>query len=238
LQINLRHDRVGGSGSDTTGYLGYGYAVTSAWKLIASTSTAFLAPSLYQIYDPKYGNSGLKAERAQSGEFGAQYAAGSTLVRAVLFESRTHDQIDSDPMTWQFVNISKARNRGMELSASSRIADMDVRASLTLQNPVDDTTGEVLSRRAKTLASMALSKSFGAWRVGGDVQYVGRRDNNAYDTIELSSYVLANMNVRYQLRKDVSLYGRIENLFDREYQTAYGYNQAPRGVFAGIEWRQ
>jgi len=51
------------------------------------------------------------------------------------------------------------------------------------------------------------------------------------------SYVLANLNGRYKVSKEVSLYGRIENLFDRDYQTVYGYNQAPFGVFAGVEWR-
>lgn len=235
LQMNLRHDNVGSSGSDTTWYLGYGYALTPQWKIIASSSTAFLAPTLYQLYDASYGNSSLKAERARSHEAGVQYASGSTLIRATLFESHTRDQIGFDYSTWRYINIDQASNRGLELSAGSRIADVDVRASLTLQHPTDDTTGDALLRRAKTRASLALSKSFGAWRVGADVQYVGRRVDT---TGELPSYVLANLNARYKVSKETSLYARVENLFNREFQTVYGYNQAPRGVFAGIEWRQ
>lgn len=243
LQLNLRNDNVGGSGSDTTYYLGYGYALNPAWKLIASTSTAFHAPTLSQLYDPIYGNLNLKAERARSHEAGMQYAVGPTLVRATVFESKTHDQFGYDAL-FNLVNINRASNRGLELSASSRIYDLDARASLTLQDPKNDATDETLQRRAKTMASLALSKAIGAWRLGGDVQYIGHRPDASYDASfqkipqELSSLWLVNLNARYQISKEVSLFGRIENLFDREYQMAYGYNQAPRGVFVGVNWRQ
>ncbi|RJX32157.1 MAG: TonB-dependent receptor [Oxalobacter sp.] len=237
LQANVRRDHVGGAGSDTTGYLGYGYALTSSWKAIANVSTAFLAPTLYQLYDPLYGNSDLTAERSRSKEVGLQYTAGSTLIRTVFFESKTRDMIGYDS-SWNTVNIDESSNRGMETSASGRIMGIDARASLTLQSPKDETTGDALSRRAKTLASVAASRFFGAFRLGGDIQYVGHRDNSGYDDYELSSYVLTNLNARYQINKEVSVYGRVENVFDKDYQTAYGYNQAERGFFAGIEWRQ
>jgi len=31
--------------------------------------------------------------------------------------------------------------------------------------------------------------------------------------------------------------GRINNVFDRKFETAYGYNQVRRGVFAGLNWQ-
>jgi vitamin B12 transporter len=241
IQANLRYDHVGDSGSDTTAYLGYGYDLTSSWKVIASASTAFLAPTLYQLYDSGNGNPNLKAERSRSKEAGIQYASGSTLVRTVFFETDTSDLIDwvsTGGWTGKYFNVGKAKNHGMEVTASTRWRETDLRASLTLQSPVDKTTGTALSRRAKTLASLAASRSLGLWRVGGDIQYVGHRDDSQYNTYELSSYLLANLNVRYQINREVSVYGRIENLLDRDYQTAYGYDQPSRGCFAGIEWRE
>lgn len=233
LQLNVRYDDVGDSGSDTTGYLGYGYALTPAWKVIASTSTAFLAPTLSQLYGLWGANPDLKAERALSHEVGVQYAAGQTLIRATLFDTRTRDQIIYGTT---YINAAKARNHGLELSANSRLAGVDVRASLTLQNPKDDTTGDVLLKRAKTRGSLALSKGFGFWRLGGEAQYVGNRKD--VGNAELTSYWLVNLNAHYKLSKAVSLYGRLENLFDRDYQTVYGYNQPSRGVFVGVRWNQ
>lgn len=238
IQANVRSDHVGNVGSDTTGYLGYGYALTKEWKLIASASTAFLAPNMYQLYDSYSGNPNLKAERARSKEIGVQYAAGRTMIRATLFETHTSDLIDyvsTGGWTGEYRNIDRARNQGVELSANSRIVGMDVHASLTFQNPENDKTGEQLSRRAKTLGSFGLSKSLGQLTLGGDMQYQAHRPDG---TSNLPSYYLVNLNARYQIGKNASLYARVENLFDREYQTAYGYNQTPRGVFAGIEWRQ
>ena len=243
LQLNVRHDQVGGAGSDTTGYLGYGFAVTPAFKLLASASTAFHAPTLIQVFDPLYGNPDLKAERARSYEIGAQYAAAATLLRVTAFDSSTRDQFGYDSVTYKTINIDKASNQGLELSATSRLLDTEVRASLTLQDPKDDSTGKHLIRRARTLVSLALARKYGALRIGADVQYTGSRIDKDFTTYpatdkDLASYVLLNLNARYQLNKNVSLFGRIDNLLDRDYQTAYGYNQPSRGVFAGLSWQQ
>lgn len=244
LQANVRHDQVDGSGSKTTGYLGYGYELTPALKLIASASTAFNAPTLAQVYDPDNGNANLKPETSRSVEAGAQYALAGTLVRATVFKTRTKDQfgIDPDncfsgayPFGCPTFNIAQASNQGVELSASGKLASVDLKTSLTLQEPVDDATKQILIRRARTLASVSAAQAFGALRVGADVQYSGNRNDGSRS---LGGYVLANLNARYALSKSVSLFARVDNLFDRDYQTIYGYNQPPRGVFAGLRWQQ
>jgi vitamin B12 transporter len=240
LQLNLRHDDAGGAGSDSTGYLGYGFSVTPAVKLTASASTAFHAPTLVQVFDPTFGNTALKAEHARTYEIGAQYAAGATLLRLTAFDSDTRDQFGFDA-AFKTININQASNRGLELSAASRLVNTDVRASLTLQNPKDDTSGAILIRRAKTLAALSMARTYGALRVGTDVQYTGSRPDKDFVAgvdKQLSSYWLVNVNARYQINKQVSLFGRIDNAFNRDYQTAYGFNQPSRGVFAGLSWQQ
>ncbi|WP_211452841.1 TonB-dependent receptor plug domain-containing protein [Collimonas antrihumi] len=237
LQLNVRHDDVGGSGSDNTGYLGYGYALTDSVKLIANASTAFNAPTPVQLFDPLYGNINLKAERSKSYELGVQYAAGATLLRATLFDTRTRDQFGYDPVTFRTINIARAKNQGLELSASTTLLAIDWRASLTLQDPKNESTGKTLVRRAKTLGSLGAAKSFGAWRIGTDVQYTNSRTDIPGNPT-LAPYWLTNANARYQLNKEISLFGRIDNLFNRDYQTAYGYNQPSRGLFVGVNWQQ
>jgi vitamin B12 transporter len=41
----------------------------------------------------------------------------------------------------------------------------------------------------------------------------------------------------YALRKDVKLRARIDNVTDKRYQTVYGYNQQPRSLYLGLDWR-
>jgi vitamin B12 transporter len=233
-QVNARHDKIGKIDSASTGYLGYGYNLTNALKATASVSTAFSVPPLGYLYAPMFGNPNLKPEHARSAEVGLQYAMQATLLRATVFTTRTKDEFQYDFVTSRFSNIAKASNKGLELSAGSKLGDTDLRASLTLQDPRDDVTGERLSRRARTLASLSATTSVQRWKVGADVDYTGSRRDG---TLELPAYATANLNARYPVSKAVSLFGRIENVFDRQYQTAYGFNQLPRGVFVGVNWQ-
>lgn len=248
FQANLRRDRVDGAGSDTTGYLGYGYAITPTVKLIASTSTAFNAPTLTQINDPVSGNQNLRSERSKSHEIGAQYASGTNLIRMTLFRTRIRDQFATDPNNCTFlvcptVNLARTLNQGVELSASGSLHGIDLSASLTRQSPRDEATNAILLRRVRTSASVAASKTWGAWRTGMDLSYAGKRPDRDFvavpvANVTLPSYWLANANIRYQASKQTSVHARIENIFDRRYQQTYGYRQPPRGIYVGLNWQQ
>ena len=168
LQANVRRDSADGLDAQSTAYLGYGYAFTPAWKLIASASTAFNLPPLGYLYDPFSGNPLLKPETARSNEIGLQWAQAGQVVRATLFSTRLSDMLLYDFATFSFNNVSDASNRGLEVSYSGKFAGADLRASLTQQDPVNESTGQQLIRRAKTMAAVGASLPLGAWTVGGD----------------------------------------------------------------------
>lgn len=233
LQANMRHDQLDRSESASTGYFGYGYLLSSHWKGLASIATGFAAPPLGYLYAPGYGNPGLKPEHSRSAEIGLQYTEAATLLRAALFDTRTRQQLVYDPVANMFSNIARVRNQGLELSGRSKLKDTTLGASLTLQDPRDESTDTRLRRRAKTLTTVSAAHHFGPWQVGADVSLTGSRPDG---TAQLASYVLVNFNGRYSLSKSTELYARVDNVLDRTYQTAFGYNQPPRGVFAGIRW--
>ena len=235
-QFNVRHDRVEGLAGKDSIYLGYGYALNPEWKLIASHATAFNVPPLGYLYDPYSGNSALRPETAATNEVGVQWASGAHRLRSTLFDARTKDLLLYDMTTWQFSNVSSVKNRGLETSYSGRIRNTDVRASLTLQNPINEATGQILVRRAKTLATASVSQTIGLLALGGSIRYTGGRPD-----IEgkpgLDSYVLLDLTARYPLNRDWTLFGRIENATDSRYQTAFGYNQLPRTTTVGLSWK-
>ncbi len=243
LQANVRYDHVDDAGADTTGYLGYSYDLASSWKLLASVSTSFLAPTLDQQYadaDIGYGyrivgNRNLKSERSTSYEAGIQYAKGKDIIRLTAFEWHTRDliQYGTDPVTYYgtYYNVSRAKNTGAELNAQTEIFGLDISSNLTWQNPKNRETDEQLGRRAKFFGAVNVSKTIGQWYFGSDIQYTGHRpDSNE----NLGSYTLVNLNARYNINKNISLYARIENLFDKDYETIYGYNQPDRGAYVGV----
>jgi len=235
-QFNVRHDRVEGLAGKDSVYWGYGFDMNSQWKLIASHSTAFNVPPLGYLFDPYSGNPNLRQETATTSEVGVQWASGAHRLRATLFDTRTKDLLLYDMSTWQFSNVSSVKNRGLETSYSGRINATDLRASLTLQDPVNEATGLQLVRRAKTLASASVTQAFGMLALGSSIRYTGARPD-----IEgkpgLSNYVLLDLTARYALTRDWTLFGRIENATDSPYQTAFGYNQLPRTTTVGLSWK-
>lgn len=235
LQLNARRDEVQGLSHKDSLYLGYGYLLNSDWKLIASHSTAFNLPPLGYLFDPYSGNPNLRPETAQTKELGLQWAHGPHRLRSTWFDTRTRDLLLYDMNTWQFSNVSRATNQGLETSYSGRFNKTDLRASLSLQDPRNEQTGLPLVRRARTLASASVSRSWGFWTVGGSARYTGSRPDMA-DRPELPSNVLLDLTARYVIGRDWTVFGRIENLTDVRYQTAFGYNQLPRTLALGLSW--
>ena len=237
MQFNVRRDDADGLAAKTTGYAGYGYQFKPAWKVIASVSTAFNLPPLGYLYDLYSGNPDLQPETARSTELGLQWAQDGQIVRATAFKTDISNLLLYDFATFRFSNVTEASNKGVEVSYSAKLARSDLRASLTLQNPVNETTGERLIRRARTMASLGASIPLGQWTLGGDLRYTDARPDTPNNP-SLPSYTLANLMGRYALTPEIAVTARIDNLLDRQYQTAYGYNQSGRAVYVGILWQQ
>lgn len=245
VQLNVRRDTVGDLKA-TTGYLGYGYPVSQNLKLVGSLSTAFNAPPLGYLFAPGYGNPLLKPEHATSRELGVQYESGGQLLRATYFDTRTRDQLGYDPSIGAFGafnNIDRTHNRGTELSYKGSVGATDLRAGLTLQDPVNELTGERLQRRASTLWTAGMSHQLGALRLGADLLYSGERPDAYFDLATfssvkttLASYTRLNLSAQYRLTPEVLLRTRLENANDARYQTVYGYNQPPRSLYVGLVW--
>ena len=70
-----------------------------------------------------------------------------------------------------------------------------------------------------------------------DLRYTGERPDLP-SRPALGAYTVANLTARYAISPALTLTARIDNLFDRDYQTAYGYNQPGRAAYLGIVWKQ
>ncbi|HDV1018539.1 TPA: TonB-dependent receptor, partial [Escherichia coli] len=66
-------------------------------------------------------------------------------------------------------------------------------------------------------------------------QYIGQRYDNAYDetsgsshTVKLGGVSLWDLAVAYPVTSHLTVRGKIANLFDKDYETVYGYQTAGR----------
>ena len=252
LQFNLRHDSVDGLAGQDTGYLGASHELGGGFKVLASYSTAFSAPPLGYLYAdvPSYyieANPALRPEKAHSSEAGLQWQRGATLLRATLFDTRMTDEwvFGSDPATGmaQFQNIASSRTRGLELTGSTSWQGWQLDGNLTLQQPVDlsQPGHPTLQRRARSMANLQLSHDWHGVLLGASLHYSGPRPDLDYTNypatpVVLGSYTTVDLSAGGRLAPQWDWNVHVRNLFDKAYQTAYGYNRAPFGVFVGVTW--
>ena len=241
-QLNIRHDDVtveqGNAWSSNnnhtsinTGLLGVGYQMTPTWRLTATTSTGFRAPTAYDVSS----NPNIKAENHQASELGVVYSEASTLARVVYFETRTSDAIGYDS-SYNTVNIGQARNHGIELSLKTRWLGNDVSLSAVSQDPWSLTYSEPLARRAKNYGTMDMSRSWDAYRLGFKVYAAGERKDSHYSTMMMHGYATVALYASRKIDDKWTARARLENVFDKSYQLAYGYNTPGRGLYLTLQY--
>ena len=69
---------------------------------------------------------------------------------------------------------------------------------------------------------------------GATLTHVGASFENAANTQRLEGYVRADIRASFPLAAGVEIYGRIENLFDAQYETSLRYGQTGRAGYAGV----
>ncbi len=234
MQANLRNDDNSQFGNKTTGSASYGYQFTPEWRANASFGTAFAAPTFNQLYTPPTttfrSNPELKPEESNNKELGLYYDNGSHKLGAVYYYNKVDDLIVNTrvrigSITPQVpINVNQAVLKGLTLTYQCSLAGLQLRASADLQRPQDEATGNLLPRRAKEHGNLALSKSWGPWALGSEIEASGSRYNDAANLIPISGYALVNLYTNFKINNDWSLNARINNLLDKKYEliTDYG----------------
>lgn len=239
FQANVRRDQYSDFGGANSYYLGYGFDITAHWKATASWSDAFRAPTFNDLYYPYYGNPTIRPERSHSVEAALQYASGTLgLLRLTAFQTRYSNLIQATQVTpgvYMAENVGHAKVQGLEASWSGHVGKTDVRAALTLQNPVDEDKDTDLNRRARRFASFTANRSIGSWRVGGEWLVSGARNDSGSN---LGGYGIVNLSARYNITRSWYVAAQIQNLFDKDYELAYTYNTPRRSAYLTLGWQQ
>ncbi|NGR07671.1 TonB-dependent receptor [bacterium SGD-2] len=245
VQASLRNDNITGYGNETTGGLGYDFALNDAWTVGVGANTGFHAPTFSDLYYPGSENPDLKPEKSRNVEARLHYSRNGLSLGATLYQNRIRDLLNWDNASFRMENVSRATIRGATLSAEYAWERTTLRASADLMRPRDDDTGERLLRRARQAYMVALDHQYSdALRVGAEYQFTGKRDDTAVDPdtftsyrTTLGGYGLLNLTASYALTSNASVQLRWNNVFDKNYANAYGYRTAGSNVFVNLSLR-
>lgn len=239
-QASVRRDHNSQFGSPTTGGVGYAYAFTPAWQAGGSWGTSFVAPSFNQLYFPQYGNPLLQPESGHSTEVFARWTQDGQSLRLSGYRQRLRGYITpgEDP-----VNIGRVAVDGVTLAYEGRWQDGTASLSADHLSPRDQTHGTPLVRRARNDAKASVDWDFGAYTAGATFTAYSSRPDTSYDAmfnavpVTLGGYATLDVRADWKLAKDWTLGLRVNNLGDRRYETAYGYDQPRRQGFLVLSYR-
>lgn len=246
LQFSARHDKSEQFGHHNTGSVAAGYSFSPALRLRASYGTAFKAPSFNDLYWPGAGNPDLRPETSSTREIGASGRAGGFAWQTSLFRTRINNLIAWAPVSagsaiWIPSNVSQAHITGLELGASQRIGQTQLAATATFLNPKDHSggasEGNLLIRRARQSGRLDADHELGNWRIGASLLATGKRYENAANSVKLGGYATLDLRAEYRFAPAWRLQARLENVGDKRYQTAYGYNQPGFGAFLSLRYQ-
>jgi vitamin B12 transporter len=230
LTVNARHDKEDQFGSRSTGGVSWGYQLWKDELVYLSAGRAFRAPSFNDLYFPGFSNPLLRPEKSESGEFGWRLTRKAFQLNLAVFENKIEDLIAFDSATSRPQNIRRARIRGWELGVDTNWAGIDWRTRITAQRPEDADTNKQLRSRAKLLGTLGGSATIGAWKLGSDLTMSGARFDSASEapTSRMSGYALWSAFARYRIDREWSVDITGNNLTDRKYELARGYNTLGR----------
>ena len=240
-QVNARSDDNSQFGTFKTWGVSYGYEVLPNLRAHISRGKSMNAPTFNQLYwpaDPVWGGGGnphLRPEEGRNTEMGLNWNIAQHTFRLARFDNKV-----SNLIVWGSTveNIDRARMQGWSLGYTADIAGWQLAATYEHLD-AQDSQGERITRRTpEHQATLAVDKTWGAWKFGANALYVGKRTDSVYGKgmVDLKAYTTLDAYAEYQFAKNWSLQARVANLINKHYETAYGYNQRGRAGFLTLKW--
>ena len=232
-------------GSKNTGSLGYGYDISKQLRATASYGTSFRAPTFNELYYPSYGNPANKPEEGKNAEIGLRWDDGVNALSANYYHNALTDLIvNTTPCPFGATaypfgcayNVSKATLEGVTIAGVTKLAGVNLAASVDLQNPKDDGSGKLLQRRAKQHGNVTADYAVGALKAGVELELSGYRYDDTANKNRLGGYGLVNLYATYAINHDWSALVRWNNIGDKQYDLARFYATPGSNVFAGIRY--
>jgi len=226
-------------------------------KLKAGYAKGFKAPSLNELFFPAafgcpaFGNPDLGPEKSWELNAGVEQNVLRERIKvgATYFHREVKDLIEARPIPgnpfgcFRAENVGRARFDGVEWSLAIKLLSF-----LALNGQYTyldwDTANGTLARRPRHRGSVNLNYHQDALEMNLIANIVGKRDDfdaTTFANVKQPGYARFDLAGSYLLPvhipfvKSASLFGKIENLFNRSYAEANGFRARPLNFLLGVQ---
>lgn len=210
---------------------------TTEIKIYGSYASAYLTPTLNQLYGDFGANAELAPESNRTAELGVQLVSDKSFqIEAVYFDREEENAVIFDNLLFQYENAStQIEIKGLEMEMGWR-ASKGLR--LTANYTFTDRQGDAALRIPKHKGAFQ-----GIWSFAKETQlmlqysYTGKRvdtDFNTFSNEVLSAFSLVDLHLSHDLIDNkFQLFLRLDNLFNTEYTEVIGFNTRGRNLRLG-----
>lgn len=228
FELTGRVDDNSRFGQAETVQAAWAWQIDADWQLRAQYGEGFRSPTLSEQFSPGFGglfagNPDLNPEQSKALELSVRWQLTANQDLGLNFyQNRIDDLIAFQGENFQAINIARARVEGAELRYHLNQGAWQWAGNITLQNPENRDTGADLLRRAPRKANLTVDYAINdRWQVGAEGELVSQRAEFGGD---LPGFGLIHLSAGYGLRDNLWLRARVENLLDRNYELARGFN--------------
>jgi vitamin B12 transporter len=244
--IGIRVDNHNKFGSVTTYRIAPSYYIPeTGTKFKFTYGTAFHSPSLFDLYDPAFGNTSLIPEKNTGWDIGFdQYLLDDQITAGLTYFKNSFTNLFGYDANYRTINIDAAETHGLEFYTTvwvnSRLR-IKFNQTWTKSNVIEGNgKGLPLLRRPENKTGLIVTYLFNdKFNASLEAVAVGQRDDMNFSLfqsirVKLPAYGLANLSASYSITSYLDIYGRVDNLFNTEYEEIYGYGVAGLSGYLGI----
>lgn len=241
VTLGARMDDHQRYGTETTGRAAVAYDVTGAVTLRGTWSQGFKIPTIFQTTFFCCGavaaNTDLRPETSEAVEVGVDWRLWDDrlTLSTTVFHQETENLINFSFAVGGYENIAATTSRGMELAAAVDLTkSLRLDTSYTYTDATDDSTDARL-----VLVPMHMGFAQLAWDPDGafsgalSVTTTGAQQDLFGD---VAAWSRVDASAAYDLGEGFTLFGRVENLLDEDYQRTFGYGTPGLSGYAGLRW--
>lgn len=214
-------------------------------KGLLSYSTAFITPSLYQLFEPNVGNTDLKPEENQTIEIGGELFIQNKATLSLVYFNRNEknfiDYRDTGNFVFQYQNINDTFTaQGLEFVANvTAIKNFNINANVTYTRLEEDLSLRIPELKINARLDYQLSEKT---LISLAYQFNDDRDdvffsNETFEsvTVNLEPYIIADFYISQNIIRDkMTIFANITNLFNEEYQELFGFATRGRNINMGF----
>ncbi len=236
INIGARLDDHEEFGTHFTYKIGLAYFLPFNLKFKANLATGFRAPSLFNLYDPQYGNPDLNPEKSTGGDIGIEQSLWQDKLDWSLVWFNTHykERISFNYSTWHYYNSGGANTTGLEFISNFRPLSWFSLSMNYTYTEGQEGDHERLALVPYHQVGIRAHFKYQLLTLNVYYKYVSRRP--AYDFSHyMPDYSRVDLTANYKVNKHFDLFVRVENLFNVKYEWAAGYKAPRLSLLAGLK---